>query len=77
MEENKDFMQPTPPRRRRKRSKWQDFKEAYLPVLIALVAVILIIVFISGSVNRAKGPVTESTPAASVQTTESAEALLQ
>ena len=25
MEENKDFMQPTPPRRRRKRSKWQDF----------------------------------------------------
>lgn len=77
MEENKDFMQPTPPRRRRKRSKWQDFKEAYLPVLIALVAVILIIVFISGSVNRAKGPATESTPAASVQTTESAEALLQ
>lgn len=53
MEENRnDNIQPTPPRRRRKRSKWQDFKEAYLPVLIVLVAVILIITFIAGAISR-------------------------
>lgn len=46
----------TPPRRRRKRSKWQNFKEAYLPVIIAALALILIISFIVGSVNRGKKP---------------------
>ena len=39
--------------RRRKRSKWEIFKEAYLPVVIAGVAAILILIFIIGSITRA------------------------
>lgn len=39
--------------RRRPRSKMQIFKEAYLPVIIAGIALILIIVFIIGSITRA------------------------
>ena len=39
--------------RRRKRSKWEIFKEAYLPVVIAGVAAILILIFIVGSITRA------------------------
>lgn len=39
--------------RRRKRSKMQIFKETYLPVLIAGVALLLILVFIIGSITRA------------------------
>lgn len=38
--------------RRRKRSQLQIFKEAYLPVLIAGAAVLLIIIFIIGSISR-------------------------
>ena len=38
--------------RRRKRTKWEIFKEAYLPMLIAAVAVILILVIIIGSITR-------------------------
>lgn len=52
MEETKESIQPTPPRRRRKRSRLQIFKESYLPILIAVAAVILIITFIAGSVSR-------------------------
>lgn len=39
--------------RRRKRTQMQIFKETYLPVIIAGVALILIIVFIIGSITRA------------------------
>ena len=39
-------------RQRRKRSKFQIFKEAYLPFVIVLLAVILVITFIIGSVSR-------------------------
>ena len=39
--------------RRRKRTKMQIFKEAYLPVIIAGLALVLILVFIIGSVSRA------------------------
>ncbi len=39
--------------RRRKRSKVQIFKETYLPVIIAGVALVLILVFIIGSIVRA------------------------
>lgn len=53
---SEEIQQPAPPRRRRKRSKWQDFKEAYLPVIIAGAALILIIFFISGSLGRDKAP---------------------
>lgn len=44
-------MRPVNPRRR-KRSQLDIFKEAYLPVLIAGVAVLLIIIFIIGSISR-------------------------
>ena len=39
--------------RRKKRTKLQIFKETYLPVIIAGVALVLIIVFIIGSITRA------------------------
>ncbi len=57
MDENVNLNEnvPTPPpRRRRKRSKWQNFKEAYLPVIIAGVAVVLMISFVVGSINRGR-----------------------
>ena len=55
--------QPVAPvRRRRKRSKWQNFKEAYLPVIIAGAAVVLCISFIAGSVGRNKTPDTPDIP---------------
>lgn len=38
--------------RRRKRTQMQIFKEAYLPVIIAGAAVLLIIIFIIGSISR-------------------------
>lgn len=38
--------------RRRKRTQMQIFKEAYLPVIIAGVALVLILVFIIGSISR-------------------------
>ena len=38
--------------RRRKRSKWDIFKEAYLPLIIVAVAVILILVIVIGSIVR-------------------------
>lgn len=41
-----------PPRRRRKRSKFQIFKEAYLPYLLLLLAVIVLLFLIIGAVRR-------------------------
>lgn len=38
--------------RRRKRSQAQIFKEAYLPVIIAAIALILVLVFIIGAISR-------------------------
>lgn len=56
-------VQPAPPvRRRRKRSKWQNFKEAYLPVIIAGAAVVLCVSFIAGSFGRNKTPDTPDVP---------------
>lgn len=44
---------PRMPRsRRRKRSKMQIFKESYLPVIIAGLALVMILVFIIGSISR-------------------------
>lgn len=40
--------------RRRKRSKMQVFRDSYLPVIIFLLIVALIVVFVVGSLNRAK-----------------------
>ena len=71
MEENQNInpnedVQPVRSRRR-KRSKMQDFKESYLPVIIALTALVLIVFFIVGSLNRGPASDTEqpggSTPA--------------
>lgn len=45
--------QPPVQSRRRRRSKWQDFKEAYLPVIILAVTVLLVVIFIVGAVSRA------------------------
>ena len=47
-----DSNRPVNPRRKR-RTKMQIFKETYLPVLISGVALILIVVFIIGSITRA------------------------
>jgi len=53
MEQNAfDSPQPNPPRRRRRRSKWQDFKEAYLPFIILAVAAVMILIFIIGAFAR-------------------------
>lgn len=66
MEQNAfENTQPNPPRRRRKRSKWQDFKEAYLPFIILGVAALMILVFILGSVFRDGGSVSETEPSES------------
>lgn len=52
MDEQQNKMpRPVNPRRR-KRSQMQIFKEAYLPVIIAGAAVLLIIIFIIGSISR-------------------------
>lgn len=51
-EQQNEVTRPVNPRRRR-RSKMQIFKEAYLPVIIAGIAVILIFVFLIGSIVRA------------------------
>lgn len=76
-ENNNDIIQPTPPRRRRKRSKWQDFKEAYLPVIIVALALILIIVFIVGSVKRHKKPNIPNVPNNTQSTIDPSESLQQ
>ena len=65
-----DTPRPINPRRR-KRSKMKIFKEAYLPVIIAAVALILIVVFIVGSISRAtqkskQDKVNEDTTASSI-----------
>ena len=51
-EMNNNEVRPVNPRRR-KRSKMQIFKEVYLPVIIAGIALILIVTFIAGSIVRA------------------------
>lgn len=57
MEQNAfENTQPNPPRRRRKRSKWQDFKEAYLPFIILGAAALMILIFIITAFVRGSGP---------------------
>lgn len=51
-EMNKNTTRPVNPRRR-KRSKMQIFKEVYLPVIIAGIALVLIFIFMVGSIVRA------------------------
>lgn len=71
-EMRKDSSRPVNPRRR-KRSQMQIFKEAYLPIIIAGIAVLLIIIFIIGSVSRAierRKAETDASIAASVSMVE-------
>lgn len=51
-EQRNNESRPVNPRRR-KRSQMQIFKEVYLPVVIAFVALLLILIFIIGSIVRA------------------------
>ena len=44
---------PNNPRRRRRKSKWQIIKEAYLPTILACISLILILVFIAGAIGNA------------------------
>lgn len=67
-EMNTNPVQPNPPKRRRRRSKLQIFKEQYLPFLIAGAALILIIIFIFGSIGRKKD--LEAAKAASLSASE-------
>ena len=51
---------PRNPRRRQK-TKWEIIKEAYLPAVILIVTLILIVIFIAGSLAR-RSEVQETTP---------------
>ena len=78
MEEYRDPSQLPVNPRRRKRTKAQIFKEAYLPVVIAGIAAILILVFIIGSITRAvqKNQAEEAASiAASIEAEEAAAAM--
>lgn len=44
---------PNNPRRRRKKSKLQIFKEAYLPTVLACLSLVLILVFCAGAIGNA------------------------
>lgn len=52
MEENQNSTNRPLNPRRRKRSKFQIFKESYLPVIIAATAILLILIFVIGSISR-------------------------
>ncbi len=83
MEENQnqspefDEIQPIPRRRRRRRTKWQDFKEAYLPVIIAVAAIILVITFIVGAVKRSSANKKPSDPSSATVPSATANDSLQ
>ena len=66
MEENTQVR----PRRRRRKTKMEIFKEAYLPYLILLLAVVLILVMIIGAVTRGRGGAQDATAWAVSQTAE-------
>lgn len=64
MQNNEPIRTPTP--RRRRRSKLQIFKEAYLPTIILAVTAVLILVFIIGGiVNKPEKPQLGSEPGSS------------
>ena len=52
MDESRNQVQPTARPRRKKKTKFQIFKETYLPFLIIALAVIFIIVCIIGAISR-------------------------
>ena len=44
---------PNNPRRRRRKSKLQIFKEAYLPAILACLSLVLVLAFIVGAIGNA------------------------
>ncbi|MBR7122231.1 MAG: hypothetical protein IKC95_02090 [Oscillospiraceae bacterium] len=52
MDEKQDFTRRPVNPRRKQRTQMQIFKEAYLPAIVACVALLLIVVFIIGSISR-------------------------
>ncbi len=61
--------QPRRMPQRRRRSKLQTFKEAYLPVIILALAIVLIIVFIIGGSGNEEQP-SQSTPGTTVSSSQ-------
>ncbi len=53
MDEHEEKVTPPVNPRRRKRSQMEIFKEAYLPAIIACAALLLILIFVIGSISRA------------------------
>ena len=56
--------------KRRKRTKWQDFKEAWLPAILVAVSAVLCVTFIVGAVRRSGGhtePESSSAPVEDMQ----------
>lgn len=51
-DQQEQLTDPTNPRRRRKKSKEQIFKEVYLPPIIACVALILMMAFVIGAISN-------------------------
>lgn len=76
LQPNDDAQSPRP-RRRRKRTKWQIFKEAYLPYLIMLLALILIVTFVVGSLGREKAPEKDPAGSSTPPSTQSMESRLE
>ena len=69
-----NMTQETPRRRpvRRRKTKWQIFKEAYLPTLIVGLTIIIVIWFIIGGAirrNRQEKPVETTPPSSTTETT--------
>jgi len=52
MDEQNTPVTPAPRERRRRKTKMELFKEAYLPYIILLAAIVLILIFIVGALVR-------------------------
>ena len=77
MQEQPSNQTGAPERRRRKpRSKWDIFKEAYLPLVIGALAVLMIVVFITGSLRRSAAK-SKAEREASEQSSLAAESIAQ
>ena len=77
MQEQPSTQTGAPERRRRKpRSKWDIFKEAYLPLVIGALAVLMIVIFITGSLRRSAAK-SKAEREASEQSSLAAESIAQ
>ena len=60
MEENMIPKAPVAPRRRKRQTKMQIIKEAYLPYIFLMAAALLILIFIIGALIRGAAPEEEA-----------------